>query len=84
MEEVEQPIDESASTDPPEAEAAEDLMTTREVLAKAAQSLSTSQVPTNQNQAEMRKRQEQMDLELQNQARNSVSKTEFDEHAKKV
>ena len=51
-EEVEQAIDESASTNPPESEAAEDLMTTREVLAKAAQSLSASQVLTNQNQAQ--------------------------------
>ncbi len=55
VEEVEQPIDESASTNPPESEAAEDLMSTREVRAKTAQSLSASQVLANQNQAEIRK-----------------------------
>ncbi len=69
VKEVEQPIDESASTNPSEPEAAEDVTTTREALAKAALSLSASQVLTNQNQAEMRKRQEEMDLELQSRSR---------------
>ncbi len=83
-EEVEESMENDASTNPPESEAAEDLMTTREVLAKAAQSLSASQVLANQNQAEIRKRQEELDLELRRQATNSVSKAEFDDHTRKV
>ena len=59
-------------------------MTTREVLAKATQSLSASQVLANQNQDEIRKIQEELDFELRKQATNSVSKTDFNEHTKKV
>ncbi len=84
MAEPEQSIEENASTNPPESNAAEGLKTTKEVLAKATHSLSASQVLANQNQAELRKRQEKLHLEVRIQAINSVSKAEIDEHTKKV
>ena len=83
-EEAGQSMEDNASTNPCESEAAEDLMTTRDVLVKATQSVSASQVLANRNQAELRKRQEELDLELRKQTTNSVSEAEFDEHAKKV
>ncbi len=60
----------------------EDPMTTREALVKAAKTLSSAQTRTSETQLIILKRQEELDLLLQQQARDSVSKEDLEAHVK--
>ncbi len=62
----------------------EDPMTTREALVEAAETLSSAQRHTSETQLGILKRQEELDLLLQQQARDSVSKEELEAHVKAV